>query len=113
MITPHTLTCRFRPLEYSVTALCALAIATVALVVPAHAQTVVKKVAEPFESAGWTVGDDSSAGGSVTLAANTPAEIAASSTKSMELAAAFTGTSFEALSVRPKQPLVIPGVTKS
>ncbi|MDQ3814523.1 MAG: NEW3 domain-containing protein, partial [Armatimonadota bacterium] len=79
---------------------------------PAKAQTV-RKVAEPFEADSWIVSDDSSATGSVRLAAEAPADIAASSKQSMEMEAVFSGGGFEFFKAVPRQPLVIPGATKS
>ena len=79
----------------------------------ASAQTLVQKVAEPFESVTWRGDSDSSAGGGPHLSANVPAELAAKSKGSLELQADFSGTGFEFFKAVPTHSLVIPGVTKS
>ena len=80
---------------------------------PAMAQTLVHKVAEPFETESWVVSDDSRAGGSVKLVPDSPTEIRAFSSRSMDLEADFSGQGFEYFSAVPRQPVVIPGVTRS
>ncbi|MBV9468425.1 MAG: hypothetical protein JOZ57_04215, partial [Abitibacteriaceae bacterium] len=79
----------------------------------AQAQTIVQKVAEPFEAQSWIIGEDSTASGSAKLVGDSPAEIQASSKQSMVMEAQFSGGGFEYYHATPSQPLTIPGVTKS
>lgn len=73
---------------------------------------IVQKTAEPFETAAWRVGDDSSAGGEAKISANVAAELGAKSKGSLEFTANFAGKGFQFFKVAPAPPLVIPGVTK-
>ncbi|HEX8552810.1 MAG TPA: sugar-binding protein [Abditibacteriaceae bacterium] len=74
----------------------------------AHAETV-KKIAEPFESITWKVGDDSSANGILKTLPDVAPNIAALSKNALDIEAAYSGGGFEALKAVPSQPFVIPG----
>ncbi len=72
----------------------------------------VQKTAEPFEQATWTVADDSTASGAVTVSPEVAAELGPVSKSALDVEARFSGTGFEFLRCAPGQPLVIPGHTK-
>ena len=76
-------------------------------------ETLVHKVAEPFESGGWITSQYNKAQGSLKLVAETPPELGDASKQSLAIEASFSGQGFEFFNVLPATPLVIPGDVKT
>ncbi len=74
--------------------------------------TVVHKVADPLEVTVWTVGPWNTATATVSMVADTPAELAGTSTKALAVEVAFAGKGFTHAAAEPAHPLVIPGAMK-
>lgn len=85
---------------------------TLCLVSQARAQTLVTKIAEPFEGEAWIADQYNKAGGAPRVSDEAPGDAGAVSRRSMEIPVEFSGTGFEFFSAVPRQPIVVPGVAK-
>ena len=77
----------------------------------AQTSTLVKKTADAFDGPVWQLSQWNTGAGEMVIADQAAPDSA--SKKSMEIRAKFTGKGFEAVSVLPQQPLIIPGDMKS